>query len=171
VIKLRILHIFDDKNYNPDWSKVFREAVRAVIIKDKKIALIKSKTEGFFKFPGGGIEQGESHLNTLTRETQEETGLQIIPQSVIELGMVWEVRKGLYSEEIFEQKSYYYHADIENIVTMQNLNEYEKKLDFELTWTDIETAYNINAELGKSYETTFLLREAYVLKYLLDRQI
>ena len=161
---MQTLHIFDEKNYNPDWPKSFREAVRAVIIKDNRIALVKSNTESFFKFPGGGIEQGEHHLNTLIRETQEETGLQIIPQSVIELGMVWELRKGLYGEEIFEQKSYYYYADVEDIVTIQNLTENEKRLDFELTWADIETAYNINLELGKKYETTFLLREAYVLK-------
>ncbi|MCL2080587.1 MAG: NUDIX domain-containing protein [Oscillospiraceae bacterium] len=169
-MKLRVLHILDDKNYNPDWRRYFREAVRVVIIKDKRIALVKSKTEGFFKFPGGGIEHGESHLNAIIRETQEETGLHIIPQSVVELGMVWELRKGACAEEIFEQKSYHYYADIEDTVTAQNLSELEKELAFELTWTDIETAYNINTELGKASEKTYLLREAYVLKHLLDLQ-
>ena len=168
---MQILNIFDNKNYNPEWQKISREAVRAVIIKDKKIALVKSKTEGFYKFPGGGIEQGESHFDTLIRETQEETGLHIIPQSINELGMVHELRKGVYGSEIFEQKSFYYYADAENTVTMQNLSEDEKKLGFELTWSDIKTAYNINAELGKVYQTTFLLREAYVLKYLMGNYI
>jgi len=161
----------DSKNYDFDWPKFFREAVRAVIIKDNKIALIKSKTEGFFKFPGGGIEPNESHFDTLIRETEEETGLHIIPKSVTKLGMVWELRKSLYYDEIFEQKSYYYHAEVENIVTMQNLSENEQKLGFELVWSDIETAYNINAELGKKYEMTFVRREAYVLKYLMENEL
>ena len=169
---MRTLHILDKKNYNPEWQKFTREAVRAVIIKNKMIALVKSKTDDFFKFPGGGIEQGESHFDTLMRETQEETGLHIIPQSIKELGMVWELRQSIrdkiYYDEIWEQKSYYYYADVENIVTEQNLQEDEKELGFELTWTDFETAYNINMELSKNYEMTFLVREAYVLKYLME---
>ena len=165
---MQILKIFNENNYNPEWQKIFREAVRAVIIKDKKIALVKSKTDGYFKFPGGGIEPGESHFDTLMRETQEETGLHVIPQSITELGMVWEIRKGLYGDEIFEQKSYYYYADIDNITSTQKLDDYEKNLGYELTWSDIESAYNINAKLGKNYETTFIIREAYVLKYLME---
>jgi len=165
---MQILHIFDENNYNPEWRKIFREAARAVIIKNNKIALVKSKTDGYFKFPGGGIEQGESHFDTLIRETNEETGLHIIQQSITEMGMVHELRKGLYGEEIFEQKSYYYYADADDTVTVTKLDDYEKDLGYELIWSDIETAYKINAELGKNYETTFIIREAYVLKYLME---
>lgn len=121
-----------------------------------------------FKFPGGGIEPGESHLQTLIRETREETGLNIIPESVREFGMVCERRRGLYEDEIFNQQSYYYAADVNNATSPQALDAYEAEKGFELVWTDIETAYRANIKLGKHEDTTFILRETYMLKLLLD---
>jgi 8-oxo-dGTP pyrophosphatase MutT (NUDIX family) len=134
-----------------------------------KIALVRSKTDGFYKFPGGGIEPGEDRLNALIRETREETGLRIIPRSAAELGLTREIRrKNMTEEAIFKQNSYYYTADVEDAAAQQNLTEDEKKLGYELVWTDMETAYQANAELGKQYETAFILREAFVLQYLMD---
>ena len=165
-IELQILHTFDDKDYNPEWQRFSREAVRAVILQNNKIALVQSKTDGFYKFPGGGINKGENHIETLVRETHEETGLTIIPQSITELGMIQELRKGIHGDEIFDQKSYYYYADVSSIITSQDLDDYEKDLGFELVWMDIETAYNTNVELGKNQAMSFLIREAYVLNYI-----
>jgi ADP-ribose pyrophosphatase YjhB (NUDIX family) len=45
------------KNYN---SVILREAVRAIIIVDNKILLIRSN-RGDYKFPGGGLEEKENH--------------------------------------------------------------------------------------------------------------
>lgn len=56
---------FNAKNYREEWPVFTREAARAVILRNGKIAMLKSRTEGFYKFPGGGIEPGESHLDTL----------------------------------------------------------------------------------------------------------
>ena len=166
---MQILHIFDDQNYDPSWPNFCREAVRAIIVRDGQIAMIKSEKEGYYKFPGGGIEPGESKLEALIRETQEESGLQIIPDSVREFGMLWEKRRGLYQDEIFSQKSYYYPADFSHAAE-QNLDAYEAALGYGLEWTDVETAYQVNSELGRQYETSFILREAYILKLLLERQ-
>lgn len=132
--------------------------------------MVKSKTYGFYKFPGGGIKESENHFDTLIRETIEETGLNIIPKSISELGMVQELRKGMNGNEIFEQKSYYYYADVDKEILNQSLDDYEKDLGFELCWTDIETAYLANTELGTQEMFPFLQREAYVLKYLLECQ-
>ena len=82
---MKVIAVFDDKDYDENWSRFTRRAVRAVIIKNNRIALVKCEKEGYYKFPGGGIKNGESHLETLIRETSEETGLQIIPDSIKEL--------------------------------------------------------------------------------------
>ena len=63
-----------------------REAARAVIMQNNAVALIKSEASGFYKFPGGGVEEGETHIDALVRETLEETGLTIIRHSISELG-------------------------------------------------------------------------------------
>ena len=53
----------------------------AVIVSDGKILAAKRKNErlggGFWEFPGGKIEKGESHENALRREIQEELGVDI----------------------------------------------------------------------------------------------
>ena len=54
----------DHRDYLESWERIERNAVRAVIRKDNLIALVKSKKEGFYKFPGGGIEPGEEHIDT-----------------------------------------------------------------------------------------------------------
>lgn len=164
---MRILHVFDEKNYDPQWQKFPREAVRAIIVRDKRIALVKSSTDGFYKFPGGGIQHNENHIDALVRETKEETGLQIILQTIAELGMIHELRKSIHGDLIFDQKSYYYYADVTDSVAQQNLDDYEKDLGFELVWEDIEIAYSTNLALGENNcELSFLLREAYVLNLI-----
>ncbi len=167
---MRTIGIFDEKNYDPDWVRTVREAVRAVIIRDGKIALVKSKTEGFYKFPGGGIEAGETHLEALTRETREEAGLQIIPETVREFGFMQEIRAGIYGQEIFDQTSYYYLAEVRDEKLEQELDDYEERLGYELVWEDIRRAYesNMRKNVKEHYRTTFLMRESYVLECLLD---
>jgi len=50
--------------------------------------LVHSKKYGYLKFPGGGIESGEDHVQALCREVREETGLEVIPDSIREFGYV-----------------------------------------------------------------------------------
>lgn len=166
---MKVIAVFDDKNYGDNWFKYSRDAVRAIILFNEKIALVKSEKEGFYKFPGGGVEEGETHEEALIRETKEETGLIVIPNSIKEFGMIQEIRKSIYDiEEIFDQKSYYYFADVYKEVTNQNLDNYEVELGYVLEWSDIKEAYNINIELSKNYKSKFIMREAEVLRLVLD---
>ena len=50
----------------------------------------------------------ETEEETAIRETKEETGLIVKADSVKECGFVHEIRKSLYSDDAFEQISYYY---------------------------------------------------------------
>ena len=74
-----LLFELDRKNYSETNSRIFREAVRAIIPADGRLALVKSDKYGFYKFPGGGINEGETHVSALLRETKEETGLSLLP--------------------------------------------------------------------------------------------
>jgi hypothetical protein len=60
--------VCDDKK-----SIYHREAVRAVVLKDKMLLMIHTN-KGDYKFPGGGIEEDESHEEALMRELKEESG-------------------------------------------------------------------------------------------------
>jgi len=55
-------------------------AVKGVIQRDGKILLVQRAKEdtmgGFYEFPGGGVEEGESMIETLKRELFEEVGFE-----------------------------------------------------------------------------------------------
>ena len=72
---MRLLFDIDTKDYDKDGRKLVRDAARSIIIRDGKIALVHSLKYAYYKFPGGGIEDGESRLDALARETLEEAGL------------------------------------------------------------------------------------------------
>ncbi len=165
-----MLKIWDEKDYDPRWRRFIRKAARAVIMSDSgKIALVKSRKEGFYKFPGGGIKRGESHTDALIRETREEAGLKIIPKSIKELGMFWEIRKSVYDREIFDQRSYYYLARAEAKRLSPRLEPYEKSLGFRLEYVDLNVAYEANCNTKDFLSNNFLRRETWVLKELIDR--
>lgn len=165
---MNTIHIFDNKDYEGTWDVLSREAVRAVIFLQNKIALVKSEVKGFYKFPGGGIHKHENHTDALIRETLEETGLNILPLTVTPIGMIQEIRKGLRDNEIFSHKSYYYFAETDNTTSMQNLDSYEKDLGFTLEWVELQYAYSTNIALAKDDELYFLEREIYMLKHLMN---
>lgn len=55
-----------------------KDRISAVIIKDKKILLVTGFKEEFYWTPGGKLESGESHEQTLRRELKEELGIELI---------------------------------------------------------------------------------------------
>ena len=164
---MKTILLMDSKNYDENWNRFYREAARAIIINNGKIALVKSTKEGWYKFPGGEIEKGESAVDAVVRETREETGIILKPSTINEYGMTHEIRKSIYYEnEIFEQKSFYFTAEAEDEVMAQNLNGYEAELGYVLEWVDIKAAYEKNI----SFEgiLAFPVREALVLKMLME---
>lgn len=164
---MKLLYEFDKHDYDNTMNISHREAVRAIIIRNNKLAMVKSNKEGFYKFPGGGVEKDESHIDALVRETKEEVGLTVIPETVREFGYVSEHRKStMFENEIFEHFSYYYIADISDDISEQNLDDYEKELEFTLEYVELEKAKEVNTELGQKYYSDFLLREAKVLEIL-----
>ena len=164
---MKLIALFDEKNYKQR-SGIVRESVRAIIVKDGKVALIKSLKENHYKFPGGGIELGESPIDTLIRETKEETGLIINYDSIRECGFIHEIKKSIFNDDAFEQKSYYYFVEVKDETCEQELSEREKDLKYVLEWVDPVISYNVDYKLGQDYNNKFLLREACILNLIID---
>ncbi len=110
---MRQLFEIDLKDYK-DTDNVFRRpSARAIIFKDGKLALVYSKKEKYYKFPGGGIHNDEDKKEALIREVREEVGLVVIPESIREYGSVLRRQKSSVKEgEIFEQENYYYACKV-----------------------------------------------------------
>lgn len=54
---------------------LYRVAVRALIVQDDKVLLVKEKDDEWWALPGGGVDHGETVQSTLTREVEEELGV------------------------------------------------------------------------------------------------
>ncbi len=67
-----------------DTTLRFGRAV-AILLQDSKIALIERHRPGrhYFVLPGGGIERGESPVQAVVREVQEELGLEVVVQRLV----------------------------------------------------------------------------------------
>jgi 8-oxo-dGTP pyrophosphatase MutT (NUDIX family) len=56
-----------------------RQAVRAIIIRDEKLLVMKRNKFGdeYYTLTGGGVDMNENHEQALVRELFEETGLKV----------------------------------------------------------------------------------------------
>ena len=101
----------------------------------------------FYQFPGGGIEENETHLETLTREIKEETGMMLIPDSVKEFGEVLKIQNGYWvgDHTIHVQQNFYYTCKVDGAVEKPNLDDGEKALGLVLKFVPIKEAIHANA--------------------------
>lgn len=155
----------------PRGAKVtYREAVRGVVLKDRDLILMVHTSKGDYKFPGGGVEDGEDHLCALIREFREETGFEI-SETIKPVGIITEQKPDVFEKDAyFVMKSYYYACKITGENGIQNLDQYEKELDFKAVYVPIKEAYIRNKELLESGTTdinTWVERETLCLKKLI----
>lgn len=165
---MRLLFTIDSGDYLPGGRVFIRNSARSIIIRHGKVAMVRSRLYDYYKFPGGGIEAGEEPLAAMVRETREEAGLRVLPQSVKPYGLVHRISKSDHPDvNIFQQDNYYYLCDAD-AAGSQQLDTYEAEEGFHLTWVDPEMAIEVNRfhdHGGKNQ--TMLEREARVLEMLI----
>lgn len=168
---MRLLFEIDTKDYDPNGKAFVRPSVRGIIIQDGKVAMVHSQKFDYYKFPGGGMEDGESLEESLLREVAEESGLQVILPSIREYGLVHRVQKG-QKESMFIQDNYYFLCDVEAKVGSQQLDDYEAEERFTLEYVDPTHAIRTNREVDHGPKDQIMLeREARVLEMLIQEGI
>lgn len=112
-----------------------REAARAIVVDaEGKIALLRVSTKGYYKLPGGGLEEGEDRLTALQRECQEEIGCGI--ENSVEVGSITEYRKIFTLKQI----SYCYVARVKGEKSEPHFTEDEITGGFEVVWLSYDDA-------------------------------
>ncbi|GBU27802.1 hypothetical protein R84B8_01343 [Treponema sp. R8-4-B8] len=147
---------------------IFRNAVRAIILKENSVLMVSLGKTNEFKFPGGGIEENETIEEALKREVLEEVGCNVI-KIIKKIGIITEY--GIAKEgknNIFKMISEYYTVNIDNNQIDQKLDNYEKELLFKPCWTEIKKAYKINKGIidSKCNSTPWIRRETRVLEII-----
>ena len=170
---MRLLFEIDKKDYNENGTKCIRPSVRGIIIKGDKIAMVHSLKYDYYKFPGGGMKNGEEKEETLIREVKEESGLIVIPETIREYGLVKRRQKGKI-EDIFIQDNYYYLCKAKDSVSEQKLDDYEAEEAFTLEFVTPDYAIKVNDMNDHGSKTdnpmyrVMIERESRVLKMLLE---
>ena len=90
---MRLLFEMDKKDYAQCTHSFVRDSARSIILHDGKVAMIHSLKYDYYKFPGGGIENGENPVEAMIRETREEAGLVVRPETIKEYGYVHRIQK------------------------------------------------------------------------------
>ncbi|MBI4976776.1 MAG: NUDIX domain-containing protein [Spirochaetes bacterium] len=154
---------------NINGNAIYREAVRAVIRNGGNCLMVLSKKNGDYKFPGGGINDGEDHESTLRRELREECGIQML-EIIAGYGKVIEYDRPKEREyDVFKMTSYYYLCSSDTAFGQQNLDDYEKALGFTPVWISLDAALANNKQrLEESPETMprWVKRDTYILERL-----
>ena len=167
---MRLLFELDKRDYEDCTHSFARNSARSIIISNKKLAMIHSIQYDYYKFPGGGIEHGESPVAAMVRETREEAGLVIKPETVKEYGYVHRIQKSdKDATECFIQDNYYYLCQAEDEVVAQNLDNYEAKENYVLEYVAPQIAIMKNRSVSQSpYNPMMFEREARVIEMLLS---
>ncbi len=149
---------------------IYRMAVRAVILRGQNLLMIHSSTVGDYKFPGGGVEAGESHEQALRREVREECGSHLVEFGK-HIGSIIEYNHAKESEyAVFKMTSHYYLCQAGDDFGVQKLDEYEKDLGFKPVWINIDNAISENRSLLNSDKSPdWLKREVFMLEYIKNK--
>ncbi|KAI4442027.1 hypothetical protein C824_004537 [Schaedlerella arabinosiphila] len=133
---MKPLFKMDIKNYAESDARIRRPSARAIIrTEDGRLAMVYSRNGQYYKFPGGGIRDGENPVEALAREVREETGLLIKKDSIREYGSVLRLQKSSAQQNtVFEQENFYYTCSAEETAGEQILDDYEKEAGFELRY-------------------------------------
>ena len=168
---MKRLFIIDAQDYDESWPRSRRATVRAIIECDDKLAMIHKEKRDYYAFPGGGIEDGESYEEALIREVKEETGLNIIPESITEFGSVLRLNNShRYENTIFEQENFYYKCKAYDSIEEQMLDEGEAEEKFVLEFVTTEEALARNRRdcHGDENGGIWIERESRILEILIE---
>ncbi|MBI1308595.1 MAG: NUDIX domain-containing protein [Proteobacteria bacterium] len=120
-----------------------RTAARAVVVDGEgKLALLHVARHGYYKLPGGGVDEGEDVAEALRRECLEEIGCEVEVKG--EVGMVVEWRK------MFElhQTSFCFWAKVKGEKGKPAFTDSELANGFEMVWVEADKVLPLMEKLS-----------------------
>lgn len=146
-----------------------RRAVRAVIWEGDKLLLVATN-RGDYKFPGGGVEKGETDEAALLREIREETGYVDVEIGRLVGKAFQQSRDSGEPDTYFQMESVYYLCTLKGKKKEnRDLDDYEEKLNFQPVFVTCGEAIEAQEKLlaaGMEKEISWLRRETNVLHTL-----
>lgn len=160
--------IMDEHDYDDNLAEINRVSVRGIIFINGKLLMIENSF-GEAKLPGGGMEPGEDDPQVLMREVKEETGYDVIPESIKPFGEIEEKRLSFREPMIWHQINRLYFCDVYPEQGQCEYSENEKKYGFHQVFYTIEEALEKNERMlekegrkacnQREYKTLLLIKD------------
>lgn len=135
--------------------------------------MVFSPVNGDYKFPGGGVDPGESQSQALCREVLEECGARVTEVGQ-PLGKIIEYDIAEEPDfELFVMDSFYYFCQVKMATSSLHLDDYEKELGFQPVWVEIDKAIETNQSVLASQPESapkWTRRDTFVLE-LVKQQV
>lgn len=165
---MKILATFDAKDYEGTTGICEKYSVRAIIVRDGKLAMQCSR-DGEYKIPGGGKESGEDDRKTLIREVREETGLTVRKETICELGEIVELRRDIFDKtKKYVCHSLFYYCKVEDGQAPLQLTASEISKGYEMKWASPAEIYRRNILMEKD---PWIVRDTAFVKMLMDEKV
>lgn len=146
---MKRLLLLDTKDYTEDMPIVEKTTVRAIIIRNGKVAMQQSRA-GVFKILGGVVEPGETQEQTLAREVEEEGGLILKPDTIKPIGYIEEKRRDVFeTDKIYHCNTYFYSCEAEDYEVSLKLTDSEIERGYRLVWASPKQIVDTNTALLK----------------------
>ena len=160
--------VMDEHNYDDNLEEICRVSIRGIIFVNGKLLMIENSF-GEVQLPGGGLEFGEDDCQTLMREVKEETGYDVIPESIKPFGEIEEKRLSVHEPKIWHQINRLYFCDVYPNQGQCEYTENEKKAGFHQVFYTIEDALEKNERMfekegrqawnQREYKTLLLIKD------------
>lgn len=122
----------------------FNYRVAAIIKKDNKVLLHKSKKDDFYAIPGGRVKAGEPSVDTLKREFKEEIGRDINIKSFA--GIVENFFE--YNGKKYDELMILFEAEFidYNLYEVEKITGLEENGKIEFVWKNLNELNNLDVK-------------------------
>lgn len=134
-----------------DALRIRRLATRAVVRRGDQLLLLRSRS-GDYRFPGGGMDEGETVAASIARELLEECGARLLRVDEHLLTVVDE-RAAREPGAVFVQESRYYLCDVHDGLAEVDHDLRERTLALAPRWVDLHAALESNRDLRDARRT------------------
>ncbi|KXF83276.1 NUDIX hydrolase [Enterovibrio coralii] len=147
-----------------------RRAARAIVLRGEDILLLFTERYYDYSLPGGGVDEGESELEGMIRELQEETGAKNV-RNIVPFGAYEEYRVWYKPEfDVMHMISHCFYCDIDEELGEVAFEEYEVKNGMRPVWINIHEAIAHNKHTLENSEKKgqSLEREIFLLEKIAE---
>ena len=125
--------------------------VGAIIMKDDKVLMVKSKRDDYYYTVGGRIQFGETAQDAILREVKEELGFDM---EIDRLGFIKEAyfygTVGSDRERLIYELAFYFYMKVPDDFVIENKTFLEDGTQEYLEWVPLDTTKTIYPEFFKT---------------------